>query len=127
MAEGFVVRNRTRGTLLSDHTRLAASFTGRLLGLLFQPPLTAGQGLWLERCHGVHTWFMGYSIDVIYLSAEGRVIAVWEEVPPYRFLPVYRDCTAVLELPTRRIASTMTRVGDLIWSEGRGTGDGQIE
>lgn len=54
--------------------------------------------LWITRCNWVHTIGMRYSIDVVYLSRRGRVVAV-RTMPPGRIgLPRLR-ATAVLELP----------------------------
>ncbi|HLO94144.1 MAG TPA: DUF192 domain-containing protein, partial [Burkholderiaceae bacterium] len=58
----------------SLHLIPARSFWQRLGGLLVRPRLGAGEGLLLKPCNSVHTCFMRYAIDVIYLDREGRVL-----------------------------------------------------
>jgi len=73
-----------------------------------------GSGLWIVPCHGVHTLGMGFPIDVVYLDHQMRVIHVQPELQPWRFAPVRRRATSVLELPSHTAAQTKTAVGDTI-------------
>ncbi|MHB1057448.1 MAG: DUF192 domain-containing protein [Rhodanobacter sp.] len=58
----------------------------RLRGLLARPPLRgdAMQALWLTPCSGVHTFGMGYPLDVVVLDRGGRVLECRESLPPWR-------------------------------------------
>jgi len=74
------------------------------------------EGLLLTKAMGgVHTCFMRFAIDVAYLDERGRVIAVRENMKPWRIW-VVRDKSALmaLELPTGRLKETFTEVGDLL-------------
>ena len=58
----------------------------RLRGLLARPPL-AGEGreaLWLSPCNSVHTFWMRYPIDVLFLDRGGRVLGWREGLAPWR-------------------------------------------
>ncbi|MFW5858360.1 MAG: DUF192 domain-containing protein [Planctomycetota bacterium] len=68
-------------------------------GLLFRPPLGAGEGLVIRRCRAVHTALMRTAIDVVFLDAEGAVCKLNEALQPWRmaFATGGRD---VLELPS---------------------------
>jgi len=57
---------------------------------------------------------MGFPIDVIYLDREMRVIHVQPDLQPWRFAPVRRLATSVLELPCRMATETRTAIGDKI-------------
>ena len=70
----MIVRNLTRGLALGDRIRRADTFRLRLLGLMFRPGLEPGEGLWLEPCCQVHTHFMRFPLDLLFLDAEGRVL-----------------------------------------------------
>ncbi|MFA0736728.1 MAG: hypothetical protein OGMRLDGQ_003228 [Candidatus Fervidibacter sp.] len=74
------------------------------------------EGLLLTRATGgVHTCFMRFVIDVAYLDERGQVIAVRENMKPWRIW-VVRDTNAfmALELPAGRLKETATEVGDLL-------------
>lgn len=62
----------------------ADHFFSRLAGLLFMPPLRADQGLLLVPCGSVHTAFMRYSIDVVFLDRAGVIKKIVPQVKPWR-------------------------------------------
>ena len=64
--------------------RVAASFFGRLRGLIARPPLAPDAGLLLMACPSVHTAFMGQVIDVLYLDKEGTVLRCVPLLKPWR-------------------------------------------
>jgi uncharacterized membrane protein (UPF0127 family) len=108
--------NRTRQAFLATELAVADTHWTRLRGLLGRADddFRNGSGLWIVPCHGVHTLGMGFPIDVVYLDDQMRVIHVQPELQPWRFAPVRRKATSVLELPTRTAAQTKTAVGDTI-------------
>jgi uncharacterized membrane protein (UPF0127 family) len=73
--------------------RRADHFFSRLAGLLFSPPLQPGHGLLLVPCASVHTAFMGYAIDVVFLDRAGRIRRIVPHLKPWRtaaFLGAYQ-------------------------------------
>ena len=71
----------------------------RLLGLAWLPLEGAGSGLLIPRCASVHTFGMRFPLDVVFLDAAGRSLAIRRGVPPRRLLG-HRGARAVLEIPT---------------------------
>lgn len=63
---------------------LAASAPERMRGLLGRPPLQAGQGMLLLSCWLIHTFGMGYPIDLVYLRRDGTVLKVTAALAPRR-------------------------------------------
>src|SRR5437660_7103067 len=108
--------NRTRQAHLATALAVANTHWSRLRGLLGlgTDDFRNGSGLWIVPCHGVHTLGMGFPIDVVYLDDQMRVIHVQPELQPWRFAPVRRRATSVLELPSHTAAQTKTAVGDTI-------------
>lgn len=68
----------------SLHVRVADNFFQRLRGLMFSQTLPSQQGLLLMRCASVHTAFMRYPIDVLYLDGTGRVLKCVPNLRPWR-------------------------------------------
>ncbi len=107
----FHVRNVTRGTLLGDSIDTADTSATRKTGLLKTSVLEAGQGLWIVPCEGIHTFFMKFAIDVVYIDRERRVRKVVHNLVPWR-LSMCLPAHSVLELPVGAIEGTGTRKGD---------------
>jgi len=88
--------------ILADQCRVAQSAWTRFWGLMGKERLESGAGLIIQPCNSVHTFFMRFPIDVIYLSSEGnnyKVVSIHREMKPWRMdLPVF-GAGAVLELP----------------------------
>lgn len=64
--------------------RRADRFASRAAGLLFAPPLAPGEGLLIEPCGAVHTVFMRYPIDVVFLDRAGRIRKIVPHLKPWR-------------------------------------------
>lgn len=75
----------------------ARTFGARLAGLLGRPPLRPDEALYLAPCASVHTCFMRYPIDVVFLDPAGRVLKVVEHLRPWR-MAACRGARAALEL-----------------------------
>src|SRR5690606_16163844 len=108
----WTVRNESRGCDLGDRVGLARSFFTRARGLLFRPPLRAGEGLWLEPCRAVHTFWMRAPLDLVFVDRMGEVVHLEADVPPGRVVGPAPRARAVLELPAGTIAATGTGLGD---------------
>lgn len=107
------IRNLSRQTTLATHAIRAHSYRERLMGLMFQEDLPDGGGLLLEPESSIHTFFMRFPIDVLYLDRAWRVLRADGAMAPNRVGPVVtRGCHAILELPAGVIGRTGTQVGD---------------
>ena len=108
--------NRTRQAPLATALAVADTHWTRLRGLLGlgTDDFCNGSGLWIIPCHGVHTLGMGFPIDVLYLDRGLKVVRIQPDVRPWRFTPVLRQASSVLELPCGMAAETNTVVGDTI-------------
>ena len=92
--------------------RVASGFIARARGLLFSTPLPAGTALALPRTSAVHGLLMNRPLDLAFLSAEGRVLAV-STLPPGR-LRWHRGAQTVLEFEAGQVAALGIRPGDRI-------------
>ena len=66
-------------------------------GLLGRKELPSGEGILLKPSGSVHTFFMRFPIDVVFLDRELRVVAIAPDVPPWRMRGA-RGAKAVVEL-----------------------------
>ena len=81
---------------------VAESFAARLRGMLGRPPIAAN-GLPLVMafpcCSSVHTCFMAYPIDIVFIDRNGNILARYENVRPWR-LCSHPGAWAALERPS---------------------------
>ncbi|MGO9336874.1 MAG: DUF192 domain-containing protein [Terracidiphilus sp.] len=107
------VANVTRGTLLATRLEVADSGAKRNKGLLGRKGLDDGGGLWIAPCESVHTFFMQFPIDLVYLDRKNRIRKVCESVPPWR-ISVCLSAHSILELPAGTIRNSRTQAGDTV-------------
>ena len=106
------VYNQTQNVPLITNGRLADTFWLRLRGLLGASPLQKGEGLVLAGEKSIHTLFMGFAIDVVYVDKQFKVIRTTSNMVPYRLGPFITQSAYVLEMPVGTINQTSTQVGD---------------
>ena len=100
------------GRVLADRASLARGVVRRLMGLLLRRRLEEGEGLIIPRCRAIHTWFMRFPIDLVFLQ-RSRVIRLIEVLPPWRITGAMR-ADAVIELPAGTISRSRVRVNDIM-------------
>lgn len=108
----MIISNITKMKLICQCGSVADTFWTRLKGLLGRTSLAEDEGLLIRPCHSVHTVGMKFPIDVVFLTGDGRVVAVLEELAPSRASKVYAEAKMVLELSAGRIQKTGIEVGD---------------
>ena len=108
------VYNKTRDCFVATEVSAADTYVRRLVGLLGKTGTwnRPGRGLWIIPCHGVHTLGMMFTIDLVFLDREKRVVHVEEHVRPFRISKVCLNARSVLELPTHTVGRTGTCIGD---------------
>jgi uncharacterized protein len=109
-----VLLNLATGELLARRVRLAYSFSKRLKGLMFTKELSYESALHIKPCRSVHTYFMNYAIDVVYLNREMQIVAIDECLPPKRIGKLYKHAESVVELPSGTVTKTGTKVGHML-------------
>ena len=89
-----------------------------MVGLLGTTSLEPESGLLIFPTQAVHTFGMKYSIDVLFLDRQKRVVGLRPEVRPNRLTPIYWRAECVLELPAGTAKRSQTTVGDVLdWQE----------
>lgn len=86
------------GAVLCERCTVADNPVSRLKGLLGKPALASGDGVLLRPANMVHTWFMRFAIDVVFVDAEMKVVGITHDAGPWR-LTGRRGARSVIELP----------------------------
>ena len=101
-------------TVIVSKVYLACGFFKRLFGLLALWPLKCSEGLLIKDCASIHTMWMRYNIDAVFIDSEGKVLAIFGDMAPFRFSPYIREASSVLELRAGSASRASIRTGDSI-------------
>ena len=116
-AQRFKVINTRSGAVVCELAEKAATPWSRFWGLMNKPSLPAGHGLWLEPCADIHSCFMRFEFDAVFISKSGEVLHTMQAMKPWRVSRFVKGGRAVLELPAGAIAASETRPGDCLHLE----------
>jgi|SRR5262245_14393376 len=106
-----VILKRVDGTVVCERCTLADRPLRRMRGLLGRSGMESGEGLLLKPAGSVHTYFMRFPIDVVFLDREGVVVGITDSLVPWRAASK-RGAKAVLELPAGESSRRGLAVGD---------------
>jgi uncharacterized protein len=85
-------------TVLLANLEVADTLWTRTKGLLGRNRLEDGHGLWIKRCNNIHTFFMKFPIDLVFLNRKMMVTKTLKGVPPGRLIGPVFSASSVLEL-----------------------------
>jgi uncharacterized protein len=108
------VVNLSNGAEIANEITKAHHFFSRLKGLMFSKSLPEGHGLHIQPCRSIHTFFMNYPIDVLYLNKDFEIVGLDENLQPAKMGQVYKNGYSVLELTSGTIQKSGTKVGNKI-------------
>lgn len=125
--EGLAAYNVSRDRLLAERTGEALGMLARLRGLLGRAALPRGEALLIGSCNSIHTFFMKFPIDVLFLDRGGRVVRAIPRLGPWRATRVYLKADRVLELWAGALEESGTQAGDQIELRPRSAGQGGFD
>ncbi len=109
----MIILNATKKTVLAEKAVLADSFALRLRGMIARP-FRELDAMYFPRCSSVHTFFMTQKLDLIFLSADNRILKTVSAAAPW--IPCFgcSGADSVIELPEGILERTGTRTGDML-------------
>jgi len=108
---GYLLRNTRTGHVVGAHLELAGESASRRRGLLGRDRLDEGQALVIVPCGAVHTFFMRFAIDVLFVAKDGRVVKCAHDVKPWRIAAAL-TAHAAIETSAGTLRRCGTRRGD---------------
>lgn len=107
--------NLESGQVLAEQVFIAERFFSRLRGLMFRPTLSSEQCLHILPCRSVHTFWMRFPIDIIYLNQEQYVVG-WETgLMPGRFGKRVNKARSVVEFHAGKLKDAHIQEGNKLW------------
>ena len=109
----YKIINKTSGSVLSSKALVAKTFLQRLKGLMFREGMEKEEALMFYGTGSIHTCFMKFPIDLVFLNKNNEVIRVCEALKPWRSV----NCPSThltIELPPHRTREIPVKLGDIL-------------
>lgn len=113
-SQPVTVRNVTRNVSLADRADVANSLWKLLVGLIPYRSLAPQGGMVLPKTGSIHTTFLRFPIDVVFLNSMGNIIGMRRNVQPFRVALAPRGTRTTIELPAACLESAGCALGDLV-------------
>ena len=97
--------------VVAGTVEMAVTRATRRRGLLGRDGLPPDHALLIAPCSSIHTWFMRFPIDVIFVRRDGLVLKTYAAIPAWRMAFGWR-AYAVVELPAGALARAGVKPGD---------------
>jgi uncharacterized membrane protein (UPF0127 family) len=105
-----LVNARTNG-IIADHLLAAFDSKSRKTGLLAHPSLAAGTAMIIAPTNAIHTFFMKFAIDVLFVAKDGLIVKTRESMAPWRVSAAWR-AFGVVEVAAGTLARLDVKCGD---------------
>ena len=102
---------RENGDVVCRRCTVASRPLERMRGLLGRRELAADEGMLLRPASSIHTWFMHFPIDAVFLDRDLAVVATERDLSPWQTARA-RGARAVLELPAGASARHRLQPGE---------------
>ena len=109
--QDFRLQNARTGTVVADRLLQAFDSVSRRTGLLKHVSLPEGCAMIIAPGSAIHTWFMKFPIDVVFVAKDGRIVKTRSTLDPWRLAAAWQ-AYAVIELPAGTLERSATARGD---------------
>lgn len=107
-----VLRDADKSKILISDLVVVDQFWPRAKGLLGTRDLSSDKALWFPRCNSIHTFFMKYSIDCVFLDKNLKIKTLLENVKPGRLVFPIWGASSVVEMKAGKIQQLGLRLGE---------------
>lgn len=111
----YKITGHQKAELMLNELEKATSFFHRGKGLLGRSELTENQGVWIEPCRDIHTFFMKFSIDCLFLDEQMVIKKIYNNVKPFRVAGPIWAAKSVIELKAGTAERWNLSVGDKLY------------
>jgi uncharacterized membrane protein (UPF0127 family) len=110
----LILKIKENNMKIVENVIVADCFFKRLRGLMFTKELPPESAMLIHPCSSIHTFFMNYTIDVLYLDKNYKILAIDEEMKPGRIGKIRNNAVAVVELSKGKVKEKDIKVGQAV-------------
>lgn len=115
MAKLYKITQDETAQLLVENLELAESFFARGKGLLGRKNLPINTALWIKPCNNIHTFFMNFSIDCVFVNKKMQIEKIVSGVRPYKIVGPFWKAASVFETSAGLAEKWKLQVGDQLY------------
>ncbi|MEI6971271.1 MAG: DUF192 domain-containing protein [bacterium] len=102
------------GVRLIDSIETATTFRSRLVGLIGRKSLPGGSAFLIPACGSVHTFFMRFDLDLVFIDCTGRVVKVARNISPFRLVFGGPRAATTIEMASGWLPADALHPGDIV-------------
>jgi hypothetical protein len=106
--------NKKNRKILAEKLEIANTPFRRMKGLLGRKTISRDEGLHIIPCNSIHSFFMKFKFDALFLNKKNEVVFLIEDMPAWQVSRICFSAYSVVELPSGVIKETETNVGDAL-------------
>lgn len=103
--------NQSKGVTIASSAKVASGFFSRLVGLMFRRGIKKEEAFVFYRAGSIHTFFMLFPIDLIFLDRQMKVKRLVNNLVPWRTV-FCKNAYVTIELVAGKISQSGTVLGD---------------
>lgn len=111
----LILKNLTKEQTLAKHVEVAQTLEARAKGLLGRKTLPDDHCLWIIPCPSIHTFFMQFAIDVIFVDTQLKVTAVKKNIPKWRLAWGGFKANSCFEFKAHSLTDHQIEKGDILY------------
>ncbi|MBU2044310.1 MAG: DUF192 domain-containing protein [Candidatus Omnitrophica bacterium] len=109
----YSIISKNKGSFISSKVRIASNFWLRFKGLMFDRTIDEKAAMVFYNAPAIHTSFMRFSIDIVFLDKNNKVIKICQAVKPWKIV-FCRHSALAIELPAHRAKERSLELGDTL-------------
>lgn len=98
--------------ILTHKLSVAFSAPERMRGLLGKSHLDSDAALWIKPCKSIHTFFMKFSIDAVFIDSDFKITSIYRDLKPWKTTSIQWFAQSVVELPTGTVNKFNLKLGE---------------
>lgn len=112
-----IAKNENAHLILSQLEETTTIFE-RARGLLGRKSLNDDQGMWIRPGNNIHTFFMKFSIDCLFINKNMVIEKIQANIAPFKIAGPYWKSTSVIELKAGMAEKLELKIGDQLYVVG---------
>lgn len=108
-----IIKHQKSQKIICHRADMADTFFSRLIGLMFSKSLGDRDGLLFSPANSIHTFFMNYPIDLIFLNKQNKIVKIYRHLQPWRMTRLVWQASQAIELKSGTICAEVQE-GDVL-------------
>ncbi|HEY3297627.1 MAG TPA: DUF192 domain-containing protein [Armatimonadota bacterium] len=106
------ITDKRNGRVVARDAVIARSIIAQLKGLMCRREFPEGSALIIPGCRQVHTFFVWFPLDLVFVDKAGKAVRIVEGIRPFEISCYSKKAAQTIELPAGAVSTYDIREGD---------------